>query len=74
MRIDNYNIVKDKFLPIWEDFEVVGWMDLNHNERAELTRIYREEVDPNWPDNPGCSKCIIEQLKNLINVWKSENK
>ncbi len=72
MRIDNYNLIKEKYLPIWEDFENIGWMDLSHNQRAEVTAIYRAEVDASWPDNPGCSRCIVELMKNLINCFKSQ--
>lgn len=74
MRIDNYNLIKEKYLPIWEDFEVIGWMDLNHSERAELVKIYREEVDVSWPDNPGCSRCYVELMRNLINCFRAQIK
>lgn len=61
--------IRDHFLNIWEDFEVINYMDLTHAERAELWQMYCKEVRP-VPDNSWCGPCVVEWLKELIFKYK----
>ena len=70
MRIDNRDLIQNHYLQIWEDWLIIQFMDLTGQERAEVIRMYREEVDPVYPDNPGCSRCIIEVFRVLINKFR----
>jgi hypothetical protein len=62
--------IADHYLQIWEDFQVIEFMDLNLNERHELHRIYCEEVRA-VPDNSWCGPCVVEWLKELIFKYKN---
>jgi hypothetical protein len=65
----NRERIKSHYLQIWEDFEVIQFMDLNASERAGLHRMYCEEVRP-VPDNSWCGPCVVEWLKELIFKYK----
>ena len=71
MGADNYNLIKDHFKSIWDDFLVIQFMDLNFNERAAILRMYREEINPSQADNSWCGACVTEMFKNLINLYES---
>jgi hypothetical protein len=70
MQNDNRERIANHYLQIWEDFEVINFMDLNVAERAELHRMYCNEVRV-VPDNSWCGPCVVEWLKELI--WKYRN-
>ena len=62
--------IESHYLQIWDDYQVIQYMDLNHAERAELHRIYCEEIRV-VPDNSWCGPCVVEWLKELIFVYKN---
>jgi hypothetical protein len=66
----NRQRIANHYLHIWEDFEIIQFMDLNQNERAELHRMYCEEIR-GVPDNSWCGPCVAEWLKELIFLFKS---
>lgn len=65
--------IADHYLQIWEDFQVINFMDLNIAERAELHRIYCEEIRV-VPDNSWCGPCVVEWLKEIIVLYFVEKK
>jgi hypothetical protein len=46
-------------------------MDLNIAERAELHKMYCEEVRL-VPDNSWCGPCVVEWLKELVFHYKAD--
>ncbi len=62
--------IENHYLQIWEDFEVIQFMDLNAAERAELHRMYCEEVRA-VPYNSWCGPCVVGWLKELIIEYKN---
>jgi hypothetical protein len=69
----NRNRIESHYLQIWEDFEVIQYMDLNAAERAELHRMYCEEIRVT-ADNSWCGPCVVGWLKELIVKYKNEAK
>lgn len=67
----NRNRIENHYLQIWEDFEVIQFMDLNAAERAELHRMYCEEIRVT-ADNSWCQRCVVEWFKELIVKYKNE--
>jgi hypothetical protein len=65
MQNDNRERISSHYLQIWQDYEVIQYMDLNQAERNELHRMYCQEVRP-VPDNSWCGPCVVEWLKELI--------
>ena len=68
----NRERIGSHYLQIWEDFEIIQFMDLNQNERAELHRMYCQEVRA-VPDNSWCGPCVVECLKELIFKYKTND-
>jgi hypothetical protein len=66
----NRQRIANHYLQIWDDFQVIQFMDLNVAERAELHKMYCEEVRL-VPDNSWCGPCVVEWLKELIFLFKS---
>ena len=70
MRADYRDIIENKYLQIWEDFQVIGIMDLTIAERRKIYEMYCNEVRA-VPDNTWCGKCIVEYLRELISLYRN---
>ena len=71
MQDANRERIENHYLQIWEDFQVIQFMDLNAFERAQLWAMYCEEVRV-VPDNSWCGPCVAEWLKELIFKYKNQ--
>jgi len=63
--------IEAHYLAIWEDFEIIGVLDLNAAERAWVYNSYCKEIRA-VPDNTWCHRCIVDMFKELINQYKYE--
>jgi hypothetical protein len=70
MQDANRERIENHYLQIWDDFQVIQFMDLNVKERAELHRMYCEEIRV-VADNSWCGPCVVEWLKELIVKYKT---
>lgn len=70
MQDANRKRIESHYLHIWEDFQIIQYMDLNHAEREEIKQIYAAEIG-NPIGNTWCGPCVVEWLKELIVKYKS---
>jgi hypothetical protein len=71
MRNDNRIIIEQKYKPYYEEFVITQVLDLNYNERHEILRIYRDEINPAQPDNSWCGNCVVDMLKQIVNLYNA---
>ena len=43
---------------------------LSPDAKAQIERIYREEIDPRWLPNKGCGSCYLPAIKRLIELYE----
>jgi hypothetical protein len=63
--------IENHYLQVWDDWEIVKVWQPTIAERNELWQMYSHEVRA-VPDNSWCGPCVMEWLKELINLYKNE--